>query len=116
MRAEGAELVAISPQVPEKNAEAKARHRLEFPVLSDVGNEYAAQLGLAFTFSSELREVYEQFGTSLPSFNGDGSWRLPMPTRIVVRPDGVIHRIDSDPDYTHRPEPEETVAALRSLR
>ena len=116
MRELGAELVAISPQTPDKNAEIKAKNNLAFPVLGDPGNQYAKQLGIAFGVPAELRKVYESFGISLPEYNGDDSWELPLPTRIVVAQDGKIRRIDADPDYTHRPEPEETVAALRSLR
>lgn len=107
--------MAISPQLPEKNAEIVAQQRLAFPVLRDEGNAYAKQLGIAFAFSDELRAVYEQFGMSLPSFNGDPSWELPMPTRIVVDRDGSIRMVDTDPDYTRRPEPDETIEALRSL-
>jgi peroxiredoxin len=111
----GAELVAISPQLPEKNAEVKEKHKLEYPVVSDPGNQYARELGLAFSFPDDLRAVYEGFGIALPNFNGDDSWQLPLPTRIVVDAGGVIRNLQADPDYTHRPEPEETIEALREL-
>ena len=116
MRELGAELVAISPQTREKNAEVRAKNNLTFPVLADAGNAYAKQLGIAFALPADLREVYDSFGISLPAFNGDDSWQLPLPTRIVVAQNGEVHRIDADPDYTRRPEPDETIAALQSLR
>lgn len=112
----GADLVAISPQSIDKNAEVRQRHRLTFRVLSDSGNAYARQLGLVFTLPEDLRQVYLGAGISLPDHNGDDSWQLPLSTRIVVAAGGRIHRIDADPDYTRRPEPEETLAAIRSLR
>lgn len=115
MRELGAELIAISPQTREHNAAIRERHGLEFPVLSDVGNAYARKLGIVHALPTDLRDVYTQFGISLPEHNGDDTWELPLPTRIVVDADGVIRRIDADPDYTHRPEPEQTLAALRSL-
>lgn len=68
-----------------------------------------------FELPSDLRAVYEQFGISLPTWNGDDSWELPVPARIVVTPDGSIRHIDADPDYTRRPDPEETVAVLKGL-
>ena len=62
----GATLVAISPQLPEKSAEVKAKHRLAFPVLGDAGNAYAASLGLVHGFPEDLRAVYEaQFEASM---------------------------------------------------
>ena len=38
-----------------------------------------------------------------------------MPARYVVDRTGTIRAADVDPDYTHRTEPAETVAALRAL-
>jgi len=97
------------------NAEVKAKHRLAFPVLGDPGNAYARSLGLAFELPADLRAIYGGFGIDLESHNGDDSWTLPMPTRLVVAGDGVIQSIAADPDYTIRPEPEETLEFVRGL-
>ena len=105
--------MAVSPQVPEKNAEVKRNQRLGFPVLSDPGNRYARELGLVHGFPEDLREIYRGFGAALPDFNGDDSWELPLATRIVVDSAGMIRSIDADPDYTRRPEPEASLAVLR---
>ena len=93
----------------------KAKQKLAFPVLSDPGNAYADALSIAFTLPDDLKLAYEGFGLSLPAFNGDDSWRLPIPTRIVIDREGVVRDVAADPDYTKRPEPEETLAALRAL-
>jgi len=93
----------------------KEKHRLDFPVLSDAGHAYTRKLSLVWTFPEDLREVYRGFDIRLPDFNGDDSWELPMPARLVVGTDGVIRSIAADPDYTRRPEPEETLEVLRSL-
>jgi peroxiredoxin len=39
-----------------------------------------------------------------------------MPARFVIDRRCVIRDAESDPDYTTRPEPEDTLAALRALR
>ena len=111
----GAELVAISPQLPEKNAEVKSTHRIGYPILSDLGNAYARQLSVVQRLPDYLREVYSNFGIVLPNFNGDDSWELPLATRIVVDARGTIRSVAADTDYTSRPEPEETLDVLRSL-
>jgi len=111
----GAELVAISPQLPEKNNEAKSKHKLDFPLLSDLGNAYARQLSIVQCLPEDLRKVYSDFGIVLPDFNGDDSWELPLATRIVVDARGIIRHMAADTDYTIRPEPEETLEVLRSL-
>lgn len=115
IRDAGAHLVAISPQLPEHSAKIKKRHELEFPVLSDQGNEVARKFGLVFAFPDDLRQVYLSFGADLENFNGDDSWTLPMPGRFVADREGTIRDVEVDPDYTRRPEPDETVAALRRI-
>jgi len=39
-----------------------------------------------------------------------------MPARYVVDQDGRIRAADVSPDYTVRPEPDDTVAIVRGLR
>ena len=113
--AAGARLVAIAPQSTAKNAEVKEQHKLTFPVLSDPGNAWSKEVGLVFALPEYLRPVYSGFGIVLPDFNGDDSWTLPMPSRMVVDTSGVIRAIEANPDYTLRPEPEATLEALAAL-
>ena len=115
IRETGAELVAISPQLPENNAKISKRHKLEFDVLSDPGNAVAEQWGLKHTVEGELRQVYEGFKLDLARFNGEDSWTLPVPARFVLSTEGEVLWAGADPDYTHRPEPEETLEVLRRL-
>ena len=111
----GATLVAISPQLPQHNREL-ARHRhLTFEILTDRGNEVAARFGLRFSLPEYLRQIYRSFPLDLETFNGDASWTLPIPARFVIDPTGIIRAADSDPDYTTRPEPSDTLDAVRTL-
>ena len=84
-------------------------------MLRDLGNRVAASYGLVFTLPDDLRAIYTKLGIDLASGNGDGTWRLPIPARIVIDREGVIRAVDADPDYTRRPEPAATVAILRDL-
>jgi peroxiredoxin len=112
----GASLVAISPQRPEHNRELIRSRNLGFDVLSDAGNEVAARFGLRFALPDYLRAIYASFPLDLAAYNGDTSWTLPMPARFIIDGMGIIRYAESDPDYTTRPEPEDTLAALRTLR
>ena len=113
--ARGAGLVAISPQLPEHNRELIKTRHLGFEVLTDRGNAVATRFGLTFTLPQYLRDIYATFPLDITKYNGDPSWTLPMPARFVIDRRGVIRSADSDPDYTTRPEPEDTLAALRTL-
>ena len=111
----GGSIVAITPQLPEHHGRMIEKHGLGFDLLSDPGNEYAASLGLRFTVEGELREVYRAIGLDLPKHNGEDSWTLPMPARLVVGRDGIVRATDVDADYTRRPEPEKTVRDVAAL-
>lgn len=114
--AAGVRFVAVSPQTSEHSAKLKADKGLDFDILSDVGNGLAETLGVAFAVDAELRKIYESFGVKLPDYNGDDSWRLPMPTRLVIDQDRIVRHAEIDPDYTVRPEPSETLSVVQGLK
>ena len=111
----GATMVALTPQLPEHNQAMTDKNTLNFHLLSDPGNAYAAELGLRFELPAEVKEIYAGFGIDLPKYNGDDSWSLPVPARLVIDTTGVIRAADVDVDYTRRPEPSKTVADLKAI-
>lgn len=109
----GAQLVAISPQLPANSRKSARQNLLSFPILSDTHNDVAAAFGLRFTMPDYLIELYKGLKNDLPAFNGDSSWTLPMPARYVIDHDGLILYAEVNPDYTHRPEPQDMLPVLR---
>jgi peroxiredoxin len=107
--------VVVSPQVARTRRETEEPKPMTFEVLRDLGNRVAEQYGLVFTLPEALQAIYTKFGIDLPSGNGDGTWRLPVPARFVIDRGGIIHAVDADPDYTRRPEPSQTIEVLRRL-
>lgn len=102
--------------MPEHNRELIRSRGLGFEILTDRGNAVATRFGLTFTLPQYLRDIYATFPLDITKYNGDASWTLPMPTRFVIDRRGIIRYAESDPDYTTRPEPEDTLAALHALR
>ena len=113
IRADGATLVAISPQTPDKSLTLAEQAELAFPVLSDVGNAVARSYGLVFTLGAADRELHSGIGIDLTAFNGDDTWELPAPAVFVVDPDGTIRFASVAGDYRWRVGPDEVVTALR---
>jgi len=111
-----ATLVAVTPQLPEHNRTMRDKNALNFHLLTDPGNSYAATLGLRHGVDGDLRDVYKGLKIDLPRYNGDESWTLPVPARLIVDQGGVVRAADVDADYTRRPEPEDTIARLRALQ
>ena len=111
----GGSLVVISPEIPSRTADMAGKMKLTLPILWDSGNKVAEAFGLAFTLPDDLKAVYLGFGNDLAQRNGDPSWRLPVPARFVIDAQGIVRQVQADPDYRYRPEPETTLAVLRTL-
>jgi peroxiredoxin len=111
----GANLLAISPQLPEFSRELIKGKSLAFDLLGDPGNQVAQKYGLVFALPEDLKALYLQFGIDVAKHNGDDSWTLPMPGRFIIDQTGKVRYAEVDPDYTVRPEPEHTIAALKKL-
>ena len=107
--------MAVSPELPEHLREIREQRGLAFDVLHDPGGEVASAYGLTFTLPEDLQAVYAGFGLDLPTLNGDGAWRLPLPARYIVDATGTIRYARIHADYTTRPEPEDTLDALEGL-
>jgi peroxiredoxin len=112
----GAELVAISSQLPDHSLSTAEKNELEFELLSDLGNVVARRFGLVYPLDDELRKIYAQsFHIELPEFNGDDSWELAVPGTFVLDRRGTVRLAFADPDYTRRLEPAAIVDALGIL-
>jgi len=116
IKALAAELVAISPQLPDNSWSTAEKLDLGFVVLSDVGNKVARDFGLVFKLSDKIQEIYADFGIDLPAANGDWSFELPIPATYVVAQNGIIQYAFIDADYTNRLDPEIIIAELQKLK
>lgn len=113
IRARGATLVTLQPQLADFARAWTEEDGIEFDVLLDLGNGVARDYGLTFQVAGALREVYlDVFGIDLPRFNGDESWELAIPASFVIDTHGTVVYASADPDYTTRPEPSEVLAAI----
>lgn len=115
MKALGASVLAISPELPEKARVTKERGNLPFDVLSDHGNEVAGKFGISY----ELPEVVKgklKGRVDFEAYNGaDVGAELPLAATYVIAPDGTVAWSYVESDYRTRAEPEDVVAALKAL-
>jgi len=91
-------------------------NKLEFDVLSDVGNGVARSFGLVYALADELRAALQSNDKALPRINGDDSWELPVPATYVIASDRRIALAAVQVDYRQRLAPEAIIAALKALR
>lgn len=116
IRALGAQLVAISPEAPDRSLTTAQKNELEFEVLSDVTGDVGRAWRLVFDLSEELRGLYQANGLDLAAINADGQWHLPLPATYVIAPDRTVKLAFVDVEYRVRLEPADILATLRALQ
>lgn len=110
----GAQLVAVSPELPDNSMTTAEKNAISFDILSDLGNSVADAFGLVFTLPAALQPLYQNFGIDLVKNNGDDSLTLPIPATYVVGQDRKIMHAYVEMDYSKRLEPATVVEALKA--
>jgi peroxiredoxin len=111
----GAQLLALSPQIPGRLLDIKQRHGLEFLVASDLGNDIGRRLGILYSFDEASRRAALERGNSIGDVTGTGTWELPMPTVVVIDSARVVRFAEVSPDWLVRTEAESIVQAVREI-
>jgi peroxiredoxin len=111
----GGQVIAISPELPDKTMTTKERHMLEFQVLSDTNNKVADRYKLAYTVPDYVVDHYD-LSSKLNAHNGDDENRLPLAVTYVIAKSGVVEYAFLDADYKSRATPEEIITVLNSLK
>ncbi|WP_010521925.1 peroxiredoxin-like family protein [Aquimarina agarivorans] len=111
----GAQLIAITPETPDNSLTTAEKNNISFPVLSDINNTYAKELGLVFQMPKDLQEVYHQFGIDVSKHNENEDYELPLPATYVVDKSGKIVLSFLQEDYVERLDPNQVIKALKSL-
>jgi peroxiredoxin len=115
VRALGAEMVVITPELERYTRALHKKLNLTFDILTDLHLKIAEQFQLVFTLPNYLRDLYKSFGSTLDRFNDEPEYRLPVPARYIIDKGGIIRAADVNADYTIRSEPAETLNRLRTL-
>lgn len=116
IKALGAELVVLSPELAEYSKAMSDEHKIPFDILVDRHNAVAEEFGVGYVFPQYLRDLYSNvLGNTLEKFNGDETYKLPIPSRFIIDEGGFVRHAYADPDYRFRAEPSETIDALRRL-
>lgn len=100
----GIQLVALSPQQPDRLRDIKTRHSLPFAVASDADNGFARLLGIGF--EPDNRPSPPPAGW-IGEITGTNSWELPQPAVLLVGSGRVVQWLQVSPDWLHRPEADE---------
>ena len=112
----GAQLAAISPEVPDDTLSSNEKKALPYPVLSDHNSRVAEKFGVAWNVPELILDhMRNDRKLDLVDINGGNGSVLPIPATFVLDHHGIVTWRFVDVDYRKRAEPDDIVAALREL-
>lgn len=98
IKALGYQILAVSPDSPEKLRESVEQQDLDYRLISDTQGKFSQAMGLAFRSPEKYRDM-------LSAFSGGGNTGfLPVPALFIVDRDGTILFEYISPDYKNRIE------------
>ncbi len=106
------QVIAIMPDRQPFAIEFKREASSPFPVLIDMDNGYALSLNLAIWIGPDLERLLTSYDRTLPAYQDNDSWMLPIPATFVVGRDGIIRAQFIDPDFRRRMTVEALLDAL----
>lgn len=112
----GAQLIALTPELPDKSLSTSEKNGLKFQVLTDLNSNVAREYGLVFELTDEVAGYYSDF-FSMAEFNGKDAneKELPLAATYIIDQDGKITWAFLDADYTKRAEPRDIIQALDNI-
>ncbi|MBA4136396.1 MAG: antioxidant AhpC [Opitutus sp.] len=117
LRATGFQVVALSPDRPEKLRAKPSHAGLNYTLLSDSKAEAMRAFGIAFRVEDALVATYKNsYGIDLEADSGESHHLLPHPAVFLFDATGVTRFAHVNPDYKLRLSGEEILAAAQSAK
>lgn len=110
VKANGATMIAISPQPKAQSEKLANEEGIDFPLLFDRDARVAGEYGLAFSLPKQLRLSAQNEGM-VPGKD----WLVPIPATYVIGQDGVVRFSFLDPNYRKRLDPSAIVDMLHQF-
>ena len=112
----GFQIVAVSPDRPEKVAQLQNNKDYDYTLLSDSDMIASRAFGLAWKFDDAMAtRYYKDYGIDLEDASGQSHHLLPVPAVYVVDKDGVVRFQYVNPNYKIRIDAETLLAAARAV-
>lgn len=112
----GAQLLAVTPQKPDRSEEQIKKGGYPFEIVSDLDYSVIKNYNLYFEMPVYINKLSkEKFGIDLAEYNGDGRTGLPIPATYLIDKKGIIRAAYANTDYTQRMEPKDILIALKNL-
>ena len=115
MKEFGANLIAISPELPQYTQKTANKMEHPYSIISG-GTPIMQQYGLDFQLDKKTKTKYKMFGINVAKHNGNDDYTLPVPATYVIDKNGTIVYKHFDENYKVRAEVDDILTALRELQ
>ncbi len=116
LEALGFQIIAVSPDHPEKLKESLNKNQIKYTLYSDSKMELAKKYQVAFQVDMETVKMYkEKYNIDLESDSGEKHHLLPVPAAFIINSKGIIKYRYYNADYKVRVNPEELLEAARNI-
>ncbi|MDQ6755994.1 MAG: AhpC/TSA family protein [Bacteroidota bacterium] len=102
IKAKGATVLAITPELPENISKTIEKTKASYSILYDEGLKIMNAYKVAFQVDDKTVEKYKGFGIDFLKANGSNGANLPVPAVYVVNKKGIITYRYFDVDYKKR--------------
>ncbi len=114
--AKGFQIIAVSPDSPEKLSESTISSA-NYQLLSDDQLSFSQDLGLAFYLEDKVAEIYRnKLGVNFVTLDGEEKVALPVPAVFVLDTQGRVHFQYANPNYKVRLSEQLLLAAADSVQ
>lgn len=111
---QGARIIALAPEKPEKSLITRNKNQLNFTMLYDKNNTVAERYDVVFTLPADVAASYKQ-AFDLAAYNGSDSYRLPLSATYIIDKEGMVRYAFLDADYRKRAEPADIITELTRI-
>ncbi len=111
----GYQILAISPETPERLQEQKLETEFLVTLLSDASLDTIREFGIGFYVDDTTAEKYKGYGINL-SMDAEGRPVLPAPAIFMLSEQGQVLFSYVNPDFKVRPSAELVLAAATALQ
>ncbi len=112
----GYQILALSPDRPEKTQETLSQQKMNYQLLSDSTMEAAKAFGLAFRLDEKTLKMLSEYGIDIEEASGQSHHMLPVPAVYIVDTKGMIRFSHWNPDYKERLSKEDILRAAQSAK
>jgi len=116
INAQGANVLAISVENPDRSSAIAAKNKIDFTVLSDPNFEVARKFKIVYEMPKETSELYKSKGFDLAAYNNTAKAELPLSATYIVNKRGEIVYAFLETDYKKRAEPSVIIETLAKLK